>query len=87
MAKCNISIDFIGQPDELIRTAEQAISGSGGSFTGNNADGNFAINSPLGKVSGTYSVLGQSFNIVIVDKPFLVSCSRIEDELRKQIRG
>jgi len=86
MAKCTISIDFKGEPDELIRSAEQAISGAGGSFAGNNTDGKFAINSPLGKVSGTYSVLGQSFNISIVDKPFLVSCSRIEDELRKQIK-
>ena len=86
MAKCNISIDFNGDPDQLIRSAEQAISGSGGSFYGNNAEGKFAINSPLGKVSGTYTVLGQSFNISIIDKPFLVSCSKIENELRKQIK-
>lgn len=86
MAKCNISIDFNGDPGELIRSAEQAIAGAGGSFSGNNSDGKFAINSPLGKVSGTYTVEGQSFNISITDKPFLVSCNRIEDELRKQIR-
>lgn len=86
MAKCNISIDFNGNPDELIRSAEQAISGAGGSFSGSNSAGDFSINSPLGKVSGTYTVLGQSFNISITDKPFLVSCSRIEDELRKQIK-
>jgi hypothetical protein len=86
MAKCNISIDFNGEPDELIRSAEQAISGAGGSFTGTSSDGKFAINSPLGKVSGTYTVVGQSFNISIIDKPFLVSCNRIEDELRRQIK-
>ncbi|WP_411275065.1 hypothetical protein [Daejeonella sp.] len=86
MAKCSISIDFEGDPDKLIRSAEEAISGAGGSFAGNNAEGKFAINSPLGKVSGTYTVLGQSFNISIIDKPFLVSCSKIEDELRKQIK-
>lgn len=86
MAKCNMSIDFIGDPDQLIRSAEQAISGAGGSFSGTNSDGKFAINSPLGKVSGSYTVLGQSFNISITDKPFLVSCSKIEDELRRQIR-
>ncbi len=86
MAKCNITIDFNGDPDQLIMSAEQAISGAGGSFSGNNSEGKFAINSPLGKVSGTYTVLGQSFNISIIDKPFLVSCSKIEDELRKQIK-
>ena len=86
MAKCDISIDFNGDPDQLIRSAEHAISGAGGSFSGTNSDGKFAINSPLGKVSGTYTVQGQSFNISITDKPFLVSCSKIEDELRRQIR-
>lgn len=86
MAKCNIAIDFNGESEELIRSAEQAISGAGGAFSGNNSEGKFAINSPLGKVSGTYTVIGQTFNISIVDKPFLVSCSKIEDELRKQIK-
>ncbi len=86
MAKCSISIEFSGQPDELIRSAEQAISGAGGSFSGTNTDGSFDINSPLGKVSGSYTVVGQSFNISITDKPFLISCSRIEEELRKQIK-
>ena len=44
------------------------------------------VKMPLRKVSGTYKVEGQSFNITIMDKPFLVSCGRIEDELSKQIR-
>ncbi len=86
MAKCNITIDFSGNSEELIRSAEQAISGAGGSFSANNSEGEFAINSPLGKVSGTFVVQGQSFNISITDKPFLVSCDRIEEELRKKIK-
>jgi hypothetical protein len=86
MGKCNISIDFHGDAEELIRSAGQAISGAGGIFTGNITEGQFSIQSPLGKISGLYTLKGQSFNIEIVDKPFLVSCSRIEDELRKQIR-
>lgn len=86
MGKCNILIDFQGSPEELVRSAETAIAGAGGSFSGTQADGKFAINSPLGKVSGNYVVEGQTFNITITDKPFLVSCSRIEDELRKNIK-
>jgi len=86
MAKCNITIDFSGNGEELIKSAEQAISGAGGSFSADNSEGKFAINSPLGKVSGTFVVQGQSFNISITDKPFLVSCDRIEQELRKQIK-
>jgi hypothetical protein len=85
MAKCNISIDFSGNAEALIISAESAISRAGGSFTENNSNGKFAINTPLGKVSGTFVVEGQSFNISITDKPFLVSCNRIEEELRKHI--
>lgn len=86
MGKCNFTIDFNGNGEELIRTAEEAISGAGGSFSSTDSEGKFVIKSPLGKVSGTFIVLGQSFNITITDKPFLVSCDRIEEELRKQIK-
>lgn len=85
MSKCTIPINFSGDPEGLIRNAEQAISAAGGSFSGNNSYGKFAISSPLGKISGTFSVQGQSFIITITDKPFLVSCGRIETELKKHL--
>ncbi len=85
MAKCNFSINFNGNADDMTKLAEQAISGAGGSFTGDNLAGMFVISSPLGKVEGNYSVENQSFNISITDKPFLLSCNRIEEELRKYI--
>lgn len=86
MAKCNISINFNGSADQITKMAQQAISGEGGSFSGDDAAGKFVIPSPLGKVEGSYLVDNQSFNINISDKPFLLSCNRIEEELRKYIR-
>ena len=86
MSKCDFTIDFIGNGEELIRAAEQAISNAGGSFSSTDSEGQFVIKSPMGKISGTFIVLGQSFNISITDKPYLVSCDRIEEELRKQIK-
>lgn len=85
MAKCNISINFNGSSEVLIGQAEQAITGVGGTFSGDQLSGNFTISSPIGKVSGNYSVEDQTFSIAITDKPFLLSCNRIEDELRKYI--
>lgn len=86
MAKCNFSIPFTGNPEGLISQANSAISGYGGSFTGDNTQGQFNISSPLGKISGSYTILGQAFNISIEDKPMFISCGRIEDELKKYIK-
>ena len=85
MAKCNIHINFNGDSEELVRQAEQAIAGVGGTFSGDQLSGNFTISSPIGKVKGNYAVEDQTFSIAITDKPFLLSCNRIEDELRKYI--
>ena len=86
MAKCNISINFSGNAEEMSKMAEHAIAAQGGSFSGDHLEGSFVIRSPLGDVEGNYLVENQAFNINITDKPFLLSCNRIEEELRKHIR-
>ncbi|HXI00968.1 MAG TPA: hypothetical protein VNI52_11930 [Sphingobacteriaceae bacterium] len=85
MAKCDFSIDFTGASDTLIEKASTAIGNAGGIFNGNTDGGNFSISTPIGKIAGEYNVLGQVINFAITDKPFLLSCSRIEEELRKYI--
>jgi len=86
MAKCNFNIEFTGNPEGLINQANEAIAGQGGSFTGNDKNGEFNISTPIGKISGTYSILGQTFNIIIEDKPMFIGCGKIEEELKKHIR-
>ncbi len=82
---CNFSIDFTGSAEPLIAKASSAISGAGGHFTGDANGGNFHISTPIGKVSGSFSVVGQTIAFSITDKPFLLGCGRIEEELRKYV--
>jgi hypothetical protein len=82
MSKCNFSIQFSGSADVLVQKAKTAITSNGGQFDGDESSGAFIISTPVGKVSGYYAVDGQNFNIGIEDKPFLVSCSKIENTLK-----
>ena len=85
MLKCDFSIDFTGSPEILISKANNAINNAGGQFNGNPQGGNFSISTPLGRVAGDYQVTGQIISFSITEKPFLVGCGRIEEELRKYI--
>lgn len=85
MAKCDFSIDFTGGSDVLIGRARDAINNAGGMFNGDPQSGNFSLSTPIGKIAGDYQVNGQTIAFSITDKPFLLGCGRIEDELRKYI--
>lgn len=87
MAKCNFSIDFSGSADSLVQKAQTAITNAGGQFNGDASSGGFIISTPIGKVSGSYAVENQKFHINIEDKPFLVSCSKIESTLKDYLRS
>ena len=82
---CNFSINFTGSVEPLIAKASSAITGAGGSFTGDTGSGQFYISTPVGKVAGSFSVVGQAISFSISDKPFLLGCGRIEEELRKYL--
>lgn len=84
---CDFSIPFSGNPEVLIERANKAISGIGGNFTGDTAAGQFFISTPIGKISGSYTVEDQSLRIHIEEKPFFVSCGQIEDQLKKALTG
>lgn len=85
---CNFSINFNGDAQSIINRAETAITNAGGSFERtSDTTGNFSIHTHAGIIVGNYTVVDQAFQIVITQKPFLVSCNRIEEELRRQIGG
>jgi hypothetical protein len=85
MSDCSFSIPFDGDPGSLITTARTAITEAGGRFSGDNASGEFSL-SLIGTLKGSYSVEGQSLNIVISKKPAILSCGRIEKELKKYLQ-
>jgi len=85
MAKCDFPLEFAGSPDELVSHARQAIQNAGGVFDGDNASGSFELKTPLGTVKGNYSIQQKAIRMQIIQKPLLVSCGRIEEELRNYL--
>jgi len=85
MAKCNLRIDFKGNAVALIDKAKQAITAEGGEFDGNEVSGRFSIPVPGTDILGDYTIEGNTFIIAILEKPMLVSCDRIENELNKYL--
>ena len=85
MSACIIEIPISGDVSTMVLRAEQAITSNGGEFTGNISSGSFKISVLIGKIIGEYKINDYSFTINIVEKPFLLSCGRIEDELTKYL--
>ncbi len=78
---CQFKIPFSGDPETLIRRVKQETEKAGGNFSGDSTQGNLGIKTPLGSIEGNYQVAGQEISIAITDKPFFISCDRIEKEL------
>jgi len=80
---CRFTIPYSGPSDELVTRARSEIQGAGGSFAGDALHGNFEVKSPIGMIRGTYVLEANEISITITKKPLLVSCGRIERELRE----
>ncbi|MCW3080905.1 hypothetical protein [Segetibacter sp.] len=78
---CQFSIPFSGDAESLIKRAKQEIEKVGGNLMGDGTQGSFEGKTPIGSIEGSYRVEGQQISFNITDKPFLLSCSRIEKEL------
>ena len=85
MSACNFSIPFSGQADEVLLKASTAINSQGGSFSGDASGGKFDVSVLGSSIKGSFSVAGNSLNVVIDSKPFLVPCSTIEGFLKSKL--
>jgi hypothetical protein len=85
MSACNFTVPFTKDTTEILDKAKKTVESQGGSFTGDTNSGNFNVSVFGNTIVGTYVVEGQSLNIDIVDKPFLVPCSMIESFLKGQL--
>jgi len=84
--ECVISIDFIGHAEDHYQRLEKYIRQYDEMIEGNAESGFFSFPLPvLGTITGVYIVSGQTLNIYIIKKPLLLSCSKIENFLRKII--
>ncbi|MES2130833.1 MAG: hypothetical protein V4506_00705 [Bacteroidota bacterium] len=83
MARCNFSIEFSDTAESLIERAREGIIHAKGEFTGDVTLGTFVVPTALGNIEGRYTLEDSVITIFVADKPMLISCKRIESELRK----
>lgn len=82
---CTFTINHSGNKLALVDNLRAAILQVNGTFEGDESEGVFRGQTPLGGFSGRYNVSGDDITVVIDDKPFLVGCSRIEKEIRQYL--
>jgi hypothetical protein len=86
LAKCSFDFEFPVTSEELIGRIEEAILRAGGEFSGDVVEGVYSVPTPIGPITGTYSVSGQSIRIDVLDKPIILSCSLIGKKLSEYVR-
>lgn len=69
----------------MVSKLSSAILSQKGAFEGDETSGNFSFSAMGFTFAGRYTVNGDEVSVVVTDKPFLVSCSKIESEIRKYI--
>ena len=84
---CTIQIPVTKTPDVLINRAKTAILGQGGTFEGNATQGSFSVGIAIGRIAANYVVSGNILEITVTKKPFILSCRKIEDFLKKQLNS
>lgn len=85
MAECTFNIPISGQVGDIVNKAKEAIQKTGGIFEGDITAGKFAVPVMVGKIVGKYSVDAGLFKVEIIEKPFLVPCDMIEDQLKEYL--
>ena len=80
---CNFSFDLNESAEAIVTKARSAISKAGGELSGDDSSGQFKLSTFAGKIVGSYTVSVNKFDVTISDKPMFVSCSLIEQELKK----
>jgi hypothetical protein len=86
MSKCSFTIPFSGSTEDVFIKAKAGITGAGGIFAGNASAGEFSLSTFVGEISGTYDMQASAIHIEILNKPIFLSCSKIEEELKKNLR-
>jgi len=82
---CDFSIPFSGSAEDVLAKAKKAVQNQGGNFEGDTTRGDFDVSVFGNKIIGNYNVSGQTLDINITDKPFIVPCSAIESFLKNQL--
>jgi hypothetical protein len=83
---CNFSINYPKAKDQLIsQFSSTVIAQPNGQFEGDETTGAFSFTAMGFNISGNYTINGDLIEINVLEKPFLLSCSRIEAEIKRYL--
>lgn len=87
MASCDpFKVDFSGSAQDLFNKISGLIHQHDGTISGGPSGGSFSVPIPVfGKVSGTFSVSGQTCTIHITQRSFFLPCGTIESFVRSNV--
>ncbi|MES2591996.1 MAG: hypothetical protein V4608_08935 [Bacteroidota bacterium] len=80
---CKFSLPYSGSSAELILKVKTEINKAGGQFEEHKRT--FSFKTPVGEIVGSFVLETSAIKISIEQKPFLVSCRKIEDEMKAYI--
>ena len=86
MAECSFKFNIDSNPVDIVDKVKSKIENEGGSFAGDENQGNFNLPTPVGAIEGNYSVNDNELKIDITKKPMMLPCSMIESELEKRLK-
>lgn len=81
----SFNIDFPGDSNQFVVSANKAIKNKGGIFDGNDKTGTFSLQTLIGAVKGNYEVVSvpnspqTKVAITITKKPLIVPMSKIQE--------
>lgn len=81
MAACNLTIDFSENVAGMIADLKLKVAGQGGAFNGDETAGTISVPVFGSQISGSYTISGQQMDLIIDQKPFLISCNQIKNYL------
>ncbi len=84
---CQISINCTKPKEELVEKLKQAVLSQNGTFTGDTTSGSFKAKTPLGTFEASYTINQDLITIHVTEKPFLISCKRIEKEINDYLNA
>lgn len=82
---CQFTIAHSSTPEALYDRAQKAIGGMGGTFSGSPQAGEFRLSVFGAAIVGTYAATDSALHVEITEKPFLVGCGVIQQQLEKAL--
>jgi hypothetical protein len=83
---CNFSIEYPKSKNEMVDRLKMAIEAqTAGLFQGNTSAGEFSFSAKGFNLAGNYTISGDMIEVFITKKPWLLSCRKIESEIRNYL--